>query len=194
MFVIHHATMWSLKIAKIASAPTSSASPLPQHYWQVSRLRRTGVRSDRIGRCAKGLRYPHEFHAETRQSVISDEAAFDLDLPGPLVAAGFADQARRARGRTPRVFRQDRDVLSKNPAKPADPAHCAGRDRRGVLSFGYLFFAQAKKSNSLATASETQSRAGSLPSAVALGCVQSSSKQVPRLRLGMTAVRGITLT
>jgi hypothetical protein len=48
------------------------------------------------------------------------------------------------------------DVLSKNPAKPVDPARSAGRNRRGVLSFGYLFFAQAKKSNSLAPASETQ--------------------------------------
>ena len=54
-----------------------------------------------------------------------------FDLPVPLVAAGFADQARRARGRTPRVFRQHRDVLSKNPAKPADPARSAGRNRRG---------------------------------------------------------------
>jgi hypothetical protein len=37
-----------------------------------------------------------------------------------------------------------------------DPVRSAGRNRRGVLSFGYLFFAQAKKSNSLATASETR--------------------------------------
>jgi hypothetical protein len=37
-----------------------------------------------------------------------------------------------------------------------NPARSAGRNRRGVLSFGYLFFAQAKKSNSLAAASETQ--------------------------------------
>jgi hypothetical protein len=66
-----------------------------------------------------------------------------FDLPGPLGATGFADQARRARGRTPRVFRQDSDVLSKNPAKPVNPARSAGRDRRGVLSFGYFFFAQA---------------------------------------------------
>jgi hypothetical protein len=50
------------------------------------------------------------------------------------------------------------DVLSKNPAKPADPARSAGRNRRGVLSFGYLFFAQAKKSHSLAAASETKGR------------------------------------
>jgi hypothetical protein len=89
-------------------------------------------------------------------------AGFDLDLPGPLVATGFADQARRARGRTPRVFRQDMDVLSKNPGNSVNPARSDGRNRRGVLSFGYLFFAQAKKSNSLATASETQGRAESL--------------------------------
>jgi hypothetical protein len=49
-------------------------------------------------------------------------------------------------------------VLSKNPAKLADPAQRAGRDRRGVLSFGDLFFAQAKKSHSLATAGETKCR------------------------------------
>ena len=40
------------------------------------------------------------------------------------------------------MFRQYKDVLSKNPAKPADPARSAGRNRRGVLSFGYLFFSQ----------------------------------------------------
>jgi hypothetical protein len=61
----------------------------------------------------------------------------------------------RAAGRRA-FFDQYRDVLSKNPAKPANPARCAGRDRRGVLSFGYSFFAQAKKSNSLALASETK--------------------------------------
>jgi hypothetical protein len=49
-------------------------------------------------------------------------------------------------------------VLSKNPAKPADPARSAGRNRRGVLSFGYFFFSQEKKSNSLAPASETKGR------------------------------------
>jgi hypothetical protein len=83
---------------------------------------------------------------------------FDLDLPGRLVAAGFADQARRARGRTPRVFRQYKDVLSKNPANSADPARSAGRNRRGVLSLGHSFFAQAKKGGSLAPASETKGR------------------------------------
>jgi hypothetical protein len=56
------------------------------------------------------------------------------------------------------------DVLSKNPAKPVDPARSDGRNRRGVLSFGYLFFAQAKKSNSLATASETQAGLKTFPS------------------------------
>jgi hypothetical protein len=84
--------------------------------------------------------------------------AFDLDLPGPLVAAGFADQARRARDRKSRVFRQYRDVLSKNPAKLADPARSAGRNRRGVLSLGHSFFAQAKKGGSLTAASETKGR------------------------------------
>jgi hypothetical protein len=87
---------------------------------------------------------------------------FDLDLPGPLVAAGFADQARRARDRKSRVFRQYKDVLSKNPTKPADPARSAGRNRGGVLSLGHSFFAQAKKGGSLAAASETKGRAESL--------------------------------
>jgi hypothetical protein len=107
---------------------------------------------------------------------------FDLDLPGPLVAAGFADQARRARGRTPRVFRQDRDVLSKNPANSADPARSAGRNRRGVLSFGYLFFSQEKKSNSLASASETKGREESLDD----HCSRIDQQQIPRRWLGMT--------
>jgi len=93
-------------------------------------------------------------HVATRKLV----EAFDLDLPGPLVATGFADQARRARGRTPRVFRQDMDVLSKNPANPVNPAHSAGRNRRGVLSLGHSFFTQVKKGGSLAAASETRER------------------------------------
>jgi hypothetical protein len=59
-------------------------------------------------------------------------------------------------------FDQHKDVLSKNPAKPADPARSAGRNQRGVLSFGDFFFAQAKKSHSLAAASETQDREESL--------------------------------
>ena len=116
------------------------------------------------------------------------EPGVDFDLPGPLGAAGFADQARRARGRTPRVFRQHKDLLSKNPAKPADPARSAGRDRRGVLSFGYLFFAQAKKSNSLATASETKAERETLPSAFVPKCLRADEKQVPRLQLGITGV------
>ena len=65
-------------------------------------------------------------------------------------------EGRAARRRA--FFDQHTDVLSKNPAKPADPARRAGRDRRGVLSFGYSFFAQAKKSHSLAAASETKGR------------------------------------
>jgi hypothetical protein len=40
-------------------------------------------------------------------------------------------------------FDQHKDVLSKNPAKHADPARSAGRNRRGVLSLGHSFFAQA---------------------------------------------------
>jgi hypothetical protein len=71
--------------------------------------------------------------------------------------------AGRAAGRRA-FFDQHTDVLSKIPAKPVDPAHSAGRNRRGVLSFGYLFFAQAKKSNSLAAASETQGRRNAFPS------------------------------
>lgn len=94
--------------------------------------------------------------AENRQ-VDSDGSresfAVDVDLPGPLGAAGCADQARRARGRTPRVFRRDMDVPSKNPAQHANPAQSAGRDAGGAF-FGLLFFAQAKKSDSLAAASE----------------------------------------
>jgi hypothetical protein len=115
---------------------------------------------------------------------------FDLDLPGPLVAAGFADQARRARGRTPRMllnsmFRQYRDVLSKKPANSADPARSAGRNRRGVLSFGYLLFSQEKKSNSLATASETKRREESLD----VHRCRIDQKQLPRRWFGMTCAR-----
>jgi hypothetical protein len=55
-------------------------------------------------------------------------------------------------------FDQHKDVLSKNPAKHADPARSAGRNQRGVLSLGHSFFAQAKKGGSLATASETKGR------------------------------------
>ena len=48
------------------------------------------------------------------------------------------------------VFRHDMDVVSKNPAGGVDLERVARKARRqGVLSFGYLFFAQAKKSNSL---------------------------------------------
>jgi hypothetical protein len=61
-------------------------------------------------------------------------------------------------------FDQHMDVLSKNPANLADPARSAGRNRRGVLSFGDFFFAQAKKSHSLAPASETKDRDDSLDS------------------------------
>jgi hypothetical protein len=81
----------------------------------------------------------------------------------------------RAAGRRA-FFDQHRDVLSKNPAKPADPAHRAGRDRRGVLSFGYLFFAQAKKSNSLATASETKAGPEILPLPFTPDCIHISKK------------------
>jgi hypothetical protein len=59
----------------------------------------------------------------------------------------------RAAGRRA-FFDQHRDVLSKNPAEPVHPAQRAGRDRRGVLSLGHPFFAQAKKGDSLAAASE----------------------------------------
>jgi hypothetical protein len=113
-------------------------------------------------RCAEGLRYLHEFCSENSSIVTTDEAAFDLDLPGPLGAAGSRIRpAGRAAGRRA-FFDQDRDVLSKNTAKPADPAQRAGRDRRGVLSFGYSFFAQAKKSNSLAPASESKGHQANL--------------------------------
>jgi hypothetical protein len=72
--------------------------------------------------------------------------------------------AGRAAGRRA-FFDQHRDVLSKNPAKPVDPARSAGRNRRGVLSLGHSFFAQAKKGGSLATASETQDVRKILPTA-----------------------------
>jgi hypothetical protein len=61
-------------------------------------------------------------------------------------------------------FDQHMDVLSKNPANLADPARSAGRNRRGVLSLGHSFFAQAKKGGSLAAASETKDRDDSLDS------------------------------
>ncbi|MGE8280729.1 MAG: hypothetical protein ACN6O2_09860, partial [Stenotrophomonas sp.] len=49
------------------------------------------------------------------------------------------------------VFRRDRDVSSKNPASAVDPRRAAAWARRqGVLSLGYLFFAQAKKCSSTA--------------------------------------------
>jgi hypothetical protein len=51
-----------------------------------------------------------------------------------------------------------------------------------VLSFGDFFFAQAKKSHSLAAASETKGRADSLPD----DRFWYAPKQIPRLRLGMT--------
>jgi hypothetical protein len=92
------------------------------------------------------------------------------------------DQARRARGRKPRVFRQYKDVLSKNPANSADPARSAGRNRRGVLSFGYLFFSQEKKSNSLAPESETKGRQKILDGR----CCRIDQKQILRRWLGMT--------
>src|SRR5690606_35742908 len=48
------------------------------------------------------------------------------------------------------VFRHDMDVVSKNPGGGVDPRHAVPWARRqGVLSFGYLFFARAKKSSSL---------------------------------------------
>jgi hypothetical protein len=59
-----------------------------------------------------------------------------------------------------------------------------------VLSFGYLFFAQAKKSNSLAAASETKSREESLDDRR----FRIDQKQVPRRWLGMTKGCRIGLT
>jgi len=45
-----------------------------------------------------------------------------------------------------RVFRQDKDVLSKNPVDQADPARNAGGARRqGVLSFGYFSLHKQRK-------------------------------------------------
>ena len=74
-----------------------------------------------------------------------------LTYRAPSAATELAD--RTPQGRRTRmcvVFRRDRDVSSKNPASGVDPRRVAAWARRqGVLSFGYLFFAQAKKSNSL---------------------------------------------
>jgi hypothetical protein len=75
-------------------------------------------------------------------------------------ASRIRPEGRAAGGRA--FFDQHTDVLSKNPAKPVHPTRSVGRDRRGVLSFGDLLFAQAKKSHSLAAASETKGRTGKL--------------------------------
>jgi hypothetical protein len=79
-------------------------------------------------------------------------------------------------------FDQHKDVLSKNPANPADPARSAGRNRRGVLSLGHSFFAQAKKGGSLAAASETKGREDSLDD----HCSRIDQQQIPRPWLRMT--------
>ena len=102
-------------------------------------------------------------HCNQRAHAIP-EPRLILIYRGPWARRGsrIRPEGRAARRRA--FFDQHTDVLSKNPAKPADPVHRAGRDRRGVLSFGYLFFAQAKKSNSLAEASETQGRQADLAS------------------------------
>jgi hypothetical protein len=63
-------------------------------------------------------------------------------------------RGRAAGGRA--FFDQHTDALSKNPAEPVHPTRSVGRDRRGVLSLGHPFFAQAKKGDSLAAASETK--------------------------------------
>jgi hypothetical protein len=67
------------------------------------------------------------------------------------------------------------DVLSKNPTKPVDPASSAGRNRRDMLSFGYLFFAQAKKSNSLAAASETKGQPINLSACLGYSAIKKRS-------------------
>jgi hypothetical protein len=97
---------------------------------------------------------------EFRQPSRSDVPALGLILiyRGPWLRR---DSRIRPEGRAAgcrAFFDQHKDVLSENPAKHADPARSAGRNRRGVLSLGHSFFAQAKKSGSLAAASETKGR------------------------------------
>ena len=71
---------------------------------------------------------------------------------------GFPSAATEPTDKTPQgrrawmhvVFRHDKDVVSKNSVGGVDPARAARWARRqGVLSFGYLFFARAKKSDPL---------------------------------------------
>jgi hypothetical protein len=59
-----------------------------------------------------------------------------------------------------------------------------------MLSFGYLFFSQEKKSNSLAAASETKGREESLDDR---RC-RIDQQQIPRRWLGMTEGCRIDLT
>ncbi|MFC5570258.1 hypothetical protein ACFPN1_09325 [Lysobacter yangpyeongensis] len=69
-----------------------------------------------------------------------------LTLKGPRGAAAVGtDQARRVRGRTPRIFRQDRDVLSKNPGPTADPVRGAHRARAFGVPFLLVTFSLGKQ-------------------------------------------------
>ncbi|MFL2375945.1 hypothetical protein, partial [Xanthomonas protegens] len=76
--------------------------------------------------------------------------ALAFDLPGSL------PQRRMDRGKTRRAAymdvrrsRQGQDAPSANPRCIRGPgARSAEGARQGALSFGYLFFARAKKSNS----------------------------------------------
>src|SRR5690606_9458126 len=54
--------------------------------------------------------------------------AVDLDLRGPSVAAGPADQTRRAPHMDVRRFPPGQDAPSENPAGSADPTRSVGRE------------------------------------------------------------------
>ncbi|WP_160946100.1 hypothetical protein [Xanthomonas sp. LMG 8989] len=80
---------------------------------------------------------------------------FAFDLPGSL------PKRRPARGKTPKGRRtwmyavrgRGRMPLPRIPGLDADPERVSAEGaRQGALSFGYLFFARAKKSNSPARA------------------------------------------
>jgi hypothetical protein len=111
-----------------------------------------------------------EIQNKARQlSYPSADKGFDLDLPGPLVAAGFADQARRARDRACTIERMPACwsfmlmITLRSSAlmcwSPVDIQNPAERVLRLIPEAAFTF---SVHSNSLAPASETESREESL--------------------------------